>query len=68
MRGEHFQDNFRRPMNTLEHYIEYKRLNPVKVMNALQNNGVISDECIFPDDVRDSGQAVYWLEDHLFDI
>lgn len=55
-------------MNTLEHYIEYKQLNPVKVMNSLQNNGIISDECIFPDDVRDSGQAVYWLEDHLFDI
>jgi len=55
-------------MNTLEHYIEYKRLNPVRLMNALQNNGIISDECIFPDEVRDSGQAVYWLEDHIGEI
>jgi hypothetical protein len=55
-------------VNTLEHYIEYKRLNATKVMNALQLNGITSDECIFPDDVRDSGQAVYWLEDHMGEI
>ena len=55
-------------MNTLEHYIEYKRLNATKVMNALQLNGIVSDECIFPDEVRDSGQAVYWLEDHMGEI
>jgi hypothetical protein len=31
-------------------------------MDQLQDNGVISDECIKPYDVIDSGKAVAWLE------
>jgi len=57
-----------RRVNTLEHYIEYKQYDSIKVMNALQLNGVISDECIMPEDVTDSGKAVYWLEDHVAEI
>jgi hypothetical protein len=49
-------------MNTLEHYIRIKKLNSNKVMDELQDNGVISDECINPYDVIDSGKAVSWLE------
>jgi hypothetical protein len=55
-------------VNTLEHYIKYKQYDSIKVMNALQLNGVISDECIMPEDVTDSGKAVYWLEDHVAEI
>ena len=49
-------------MNTLEHYIRVKKLNPTNVMNNLQDNGIISDECINPWDVFDSGKSVSWLE------
>ena len=55
-------------MNTLEHYIQHKKLDAIKTMNALQLNGFISDECVFPEDVRDSGKAVYWLEDHMDEV
>jgi hypothetical protein len=34
----------------------------------LQLNGVISDECVLPEDVKDSGKAVYWLEDHMDEV
>jgi len=49
-------------MNTLEHYIRVRKLNADKIMDQLQDNGVISDECIKPWDVFESGKAVAWLE------
>jgi len=49
-------------VNTLEHYIRIKQLKADSIMDQLQNNGVISDECIKPWDVIDSGKAVAWLE------
>lgn len=48
-------------MNCLEQYIEYTGIDPIKAMNALQENGVISDNCVDPKDVSDSGKAVQWL-------
>ena len=53
-------------MNSLEQYIEYEKLNPVKAMNALQNHGIISDNCIDPKDVWDSGVAVTWLDQNFW--
>jgi len=49
-------------MNTLEHYVRVKKRNADSIMDQLQDNGVISDECIKPWDVIDSGKAVAWLE------
>lgn len=49
-------------MNTLEHYVRIRKLNADSIMDQLQDNGVISDECIKPYDVIDSGKAVAWLE------
>jgi hypothetical protein len=49
-------------MNTLEHYVRVRKLNADSIMDQLQDNGVISDECIKPYDVIDSGKAVAWLE------
>lgn len=48
-------------MNSLCQYIELAEIDPVKAMNALQDNGVVSDNCIDPQDVGDSGKAVQWL-------
>lgn len=47
--------------NTLESFIAFKKLNENKVMNTLQEYGVISDECIAAKDVGDCGKAVSWL-------
>jgi hypothetical protein len=47
--------------NTLESFIAFKKLNENKVMNILQEYGVISDECIAAKDVGDCGKAVSWL-------
>ena len=47
--------------NTLESFIAFKKLNEKKVMNTLQEYGVISDNCIDAKDAGDCGEAVSWL-------
>ena len=49
-------------MNTLEHYIVSQDLDPTQTMDLLQNHGIISDNCIQPQDVGNGGAAVAWLE------
>jgi hypothetical protein len=55
-------------MNSLEQYIEYEKLDPVKAMNALQDHGIISDNCIEAKDVIDAGVAVTWLDQNFWKI
>ena len=55
-------------MNSLEQYIEYEKLDPVKAMNALQDHGIISDNCVDPKDVWDSGVAVTWLDQNFWKL
>lgn len=55
-------------MNSLEQYLEYKKIDPVKAMNALQDHGIISDNCIEPSDVIDAGVAVTWLDQNFFKL
>lgn len=52
-------------MNTLEHYIKLKKLNEVLVMNALQDNGIVSDNCIYASDVFETGKSVSWIENNF---
>lgn len=47
--------------NSLQDYLAATGLDEVKAMNELQNNGIISDNCITAADVGDSGKAVAWL-------
>jgi hypothetical protein len=47
--------------NSLERYIESVGISPIAAMNALQNFGVISDNCVTPDEVGDVGAAISWL-------
>jgi hypothetical protein len=47
--------------NSLCAYIAVNQLDPKEVMNTLQSHGVISDNCISPEDVADSGKAVSFL-------
>jgi hypothetical protein len=49
-------------MNTLKDYITSRKLEETKTLNILQDHGIISDNCITPDEVGDSGKAVAWLE------
>jgi hypothetical protein len=49
-------------MDTLQYYVKSKNLDPKRVLNALQNYGVVSDLCITLEEVGDSGKAVAWLE------
>jgi hypothetical protein len=58
MRGR----DLRTRMNTLKNYIAFKKLDETKILNILQDHGIISDNCITPDEVGDSGKAVAWLE------
>lgn len=51
--------------NTLQDYIAATSLDEVEVMNELQENGVISDNCVDAKDVVDSGKAVAWLANNL---
>ena len=55
-------------MNSLEQYLEYKKINPVKAMNALQDHGIISDNCIEAKDVIDAGVAITWLDQNFFKL
>lgn len=51
-------------MNGLEFYIKSHKLDPVAVMNHLQNAGFVSDNCISPETVADIDRlrAIGWLE------
>lgn len=51
-------------MNTLEKYIYKNLLNPIRVMNALMDSGMISDNCVLPEHVADEdcARAIEWLE------
>lgn len=48
--------------NTLEAFLTERGINETEAMNALQNNGIISDNCERASDVANSGQAVAWLD------
>lgn len=50
--------------NTLEAYILARGLDETEAMNALQNHGIISDNCERASDCGNSGKAVSWLEEH----
>jgi hypothetical protein len=55
-------------MNSLRDYLTARRFDPDHALNLLQDHGIISDECVTPEDVGDSGKAVAWLslrEDEL---
>lgn len=51
-------------MNILEQWIEYNQEDAVTVMDALQDNGIISDNSVMPEDVcaEDAEAAVHFLE------
>ena len=55
-------------MNSLEQYLEYKKINPVKAMNALQEHRIISDNCIDAKDVCETGAAITWLEQNIYKL
>lgn len=38
-------------MNALQQFIQENKMDELKVMNALQNAGVVSDECVDAGDV-----------------
>jgi hypothetical protein len=48
-------------MTSLRYFIDHHRLDETDVLNMLQGNGVISDECVTVEDVGDAGKAVAWL-------
>lgn len=52
-------------MKALRDYLEANFIDEVEAMNLLQDHGIISDECVTPEDVGDSGKAVAWLHDNL---
>ena len=54
--------NFRPRMNTLKDYITSRKLDETKILNTLQDHGIISDNCVTSEEVGDSGKAVTWLE------
>jgi len=51
-------------MNLIEQWIEFNEEDPVKVMNTLQENGIVSDNCVTAGDVfsGDAEAAVEFLE------
>lgn len=55
-------------MNTLRDYITAHGLNETKVMNILQDHGIISDECVTAEDCGDAGRAVTWLHARLEEL
>lgn len=48
-------------MNQLEHYLKATGIPEVAAMNFLQNNGIISDNCITASEVGDVGAAISYL-------
>jgi len=51
-------------MNSLRDYLTAHRFDPDHALNLLQDHGIISDLCITPEDVGDSGKAITWLSLH----
>lgn len=49
-------------MNTLKDYITSRKLDETKILNTLQDHGIVSDNCVTSEEVGDSGKAVAWLE------
>jgi hypothetical protein len=51
-------------MNPLEQYIADNGLFPIKTMNELQANGIVSDNCVDAADVyeKDAVTAVKWFK------
>jgi hypothetical protein len=48
-------------MNSLRDYLTAHRFDPTHALNLLQDHGIISDECVTPEDVGDAGRAITWL-------
>lgn len=48
-------------MNSLRDYLTARRFDPDHALNLLQDHGIISDECVTPEDVGDAGRAITWL-------
>jgi len=48
-------------MNRLVEFVQANGLSPLLVINALQENGIISDNCIELHDVGNRMAAVEWL-------
>ena len=48
---------------TLMDYINANGLDPRRVMNELQDNGVCSDTCVEVEDVGNGGQCLLWLHE-----
>ena len=51
-------------MNSLRDYLTARRFDPTHALNLLQDHGIISDECVTPEDVGDAGRAITWLSLH----
>lgn len=49
---------------TLAQFIAENGLNRVTIMDALQENAVVSDNCIWPEDVGNDAEALAWLQEH----
>lgn len=49
---------------TLSDFITREKLDPVATMNALQDRGIISDNCIDPADVGNPAEAIEFLNRH----
>ncbi len=54
---EHEEETEACRVTLLEVYIATKNLNETQVMNALQDNGVISDQCVWASDVSETDCA-----------
>ncbi len=54
--------------NQLEIYLEKHRIPETRAMNALQNHGIISDNCVTASEVGDTGKAIMWLNLHPDDV
>ena len=53
-------------MTTLTRYLRDYGIDECAAMNALQNHGIVSDECVTADDVAptDQSRAIAWLKKH----
>ena len=51
-------------MNTLEEFLNQRKLNPVEAMNLLQDNGIVSDLAVTAHDVAivDCERAIAFLK------
>jgi hypothetical protein len=47
--------------NKIENWIAFREANEVKVMNLLQEYGIISDNCVWAKDCGNDLKAMRWL-------